>query len=1054
MPTHPLPSRRLAWIDPAPEAITTLTPLAAQLGWRVEPYATLADVPAQAVGNSVDLVIWAWAGQRPMDVPAALATLLTRCPGAYIVAAIEPADMPRAAQATEQGLLGYLVHPYVRSEVETLLRRSIRAQVPGRPVRSARTQQTVLLNAASKLLAAGNEQAVLDQIVSSLVNVLGYHVAYFYRVEPDRSLLMVAQAGMRLPPADLPALRIPPDTGVNGSVVGSGQPRQIPDLRAVDEVHIKQVRDQENLVGMLSAPLFAEGDVIGVLNCHTDYPYAFSPEEVQTVTALANLAALALQQSRELQKLQTLHQTGQELARLTRLDDLLPAIARQARWLGQAAGAVIYLYDHEREVFELEAVVADGIGRSERLARNRRPRPEGLSMRVLREQVVQVSDVVQPPGPGLMTPETQAELLRLGIRSFSGWSLWQDEQSVGVLYLNYTEAGRKLTASESRVVRLFVQQAAGAVWRARLYEHSERRRALLKVTARVTRRVNRVREIWQAFLQEALSLTGAPAGNISVIRPDGQYLEHMALIGFPDEFESQPLKIGGHSLQGQVAQSLETVRVGNVHTDEKWAAYYLASISTTVSEMVVPMFIEDKATGRREVVGLINLESPLPHAFSHEHEQLLEDLCIHGKIAVKAAESYERLDQEKRRLETLARSGKVVVGSLDKRVTLQEILKQAVALTGAHFATVQEREGDTLVFRAVHPPAALDSLTQLVGGRMPLSGRGITVRAANSGRTVPVDDVTLDPDYFDGTGGLTRSEIATPLKDENGQVAGVLNVEHQQRGKFDPEDAKLLEALADLALIALRNANRYEELALSRRFNFAADQSLRRTHELNGLIGMLPATVELLAQELKLSPADLTLASTAPLKAQYLAAILKAVQDIREIFQRQVSPLIASDIGPAAVNEQIEKALAEARLPATITVVRQLQPELPKVQATEALSEVFRVLLTNARDALAGGQAGRIVITSELDPGGLEVKVSVEDNGVGIPADILQRLLRREYGVTTKSHQDYRTGLGLGLLWLQDHLQRLQARPVQFTTRTAGPNTGTCISLWFKVARP
>jgi PAS domain S-box-containing protein len=98
---------------------------------------------------------------------------------------------------------------------------------------------------------------------------------------------------------------------------------------------------------------------------------------------------------------------------------------------------------------------------------------------------------------------------------------------------------------------------------------------------------------------------------------------------------------------------------------------------------------------------------------------------------------------------------------------------------------------------------------------LPLDGtrRGITVRAAMSGKPVLVPDTTKDGDYVKGATCTppVRSELAVPVKAEN-EVLGILNVESKELNGFDEQDMMLLQILASHAAIAVTNMRRRDQL--------------------------------------------------------------------------------------------------------------------------------------------------------------------------------------------------------------------------------------------------
>ena len=73
--------------------------------------------------------------------------------------------------------------------------------------------------------------------------------------------------------------------------------------------------------------------------------------------------------------------------------------------------------------------------------------------------------------------------------------------------------------------------------------------------------------------------------------------------------------------------------------------------------------------------------------------------------------------------------------------------------------------------------------------------RGLCGAAAASGKTVVVEDVTKDPRYLE-TLDTTRSEMVVPVKRENGEVVGLIDVESEHEDAFTPLDLRLLEGYA------------------------------------------------------------------------------------------------------------------------------------------------------------------------------------------------------------------------------------------------------------------
>ena len=73
-------------------------------------------------------------------------------------------------------------------------------------------------------------------------------------------------------------------------------------------------------------------------------------------------------------------------------------------------------------------------------------------------------------------------------------------------------------------------------------------------------------------------------------------------------------------------------------------------------------------------------------------------------------------------------------------------------------------------------------------------GRGVCGTAWQENRTIVVPDVELFPGHI-ACSSLSRSEIVVPLRDQEGSVIGVLDIDSRDLAAFDDVDARGLEAV-------------------------------------------------------------------------------------------------------------------------------------------------------------------------------------------------------------------------------------------------------------------
>ncbi len=121
-----------------------------------------------------------------------------------------------------------------------------------------------------------------------------------------------------------------------------------------------------------------------------------------------------------------------------------------------------------------------------------------------------------------------------------------------------------------------------------------------------------------------------------------------------------------------------------------------------------------------------------------------------------------------------------------------------------------------------------------------------------------------------------------------------------------------------------------------------------------------------------------------------------------------------------------------------VRVIRRFDPHLSEITADKhKILQILVNLVRNAKYACDESDRSDKTITLELNNGGAHVRFAVADNGVGIPAENLNRIFN--HGFTTRKN-----GHGFGL-----HSGALAAREMggSLTARSDGPGAGACFTL-------
>ena len=145
---------------------------------------------------------------------------------------------------------------------------------------------------------------------------------------------------------------------------------------------------------------------------------------------------------------------------------------------------------------------------------------------------------------------------------------------------------------------------------------------------------------------------------------------------------------------------------------------------------------------------------------------------------------------------------------------INELLVQVVRLIQRTFdyyhVGIGLIEGEEVVYRVGAGALWDDPDFNFKPSRLKVGREGLTGWVAQTGKPEMVLDVTRDPHYVWMQGSLTKSELLVPIN-VKGKTIGVLDVQSQFVGDFEPTDQELMQAIASQAGIAIENARLFAE---------------------------------------------------------------------------------------------------------------------------------------------------------------------------------------------------------------------------------------------------
>ncbi len=307
-----------------------------------------------------------------------------------------------------------------------------------------------------------------------------------------------------------------------------------------------------------------------------------------------------------------------------------------------------------------------------------------------------------------------------------------------------------------------------------------------------------------------------------------------------------------------------------------------------------------------------------------------------------------------------------------------------------------DQETNELVFESVYAPK-ITSLRNRLGERRSLDkpqapgGRiGITGRAVLKRMLQRVDDVRFDPDYVE-LDPTTRSELDVPLLDAD-KVVGVLGVEVDQPGAFDVEDERALQGLAELAVIAVKNADQAQQLSRTNAFAVMGAWGAEIAHEVNREVGHIHLTVASLQQQPELSQEVVQGLAEIDDYAERLGlpALPQEAPIPGQILEFQDAPLL-----DAVIREVIETAQRELRRQPSMCIQADLQCEGVRVAMHPYwLSRLAHHLIRNAVHSTVSDEKGNH-ITVHTRVQNAVAEVTVEDTGRGVSPDRVSLLFNQ-----------------------------------------------------------
>jgi PAS domain S-box-containing protein len=800
------------------------------------------------------------------------------------------------------------------------------------------------------------------------------------------------------------------------------------------------------------------GECLGVLYVSYNQPRPFTAEDRRGLQDFATYAALSLKKARLLDRLSKTKKAAQVVARVAAMggiDAALPTLTERIRSGLRADAATLWVCDPITGKFNHPPGAA-GLEHPEHLSSYGSVVPGSILATLLARDERYVAETIK--GDPILEHSPFARIER--IQSCCVVPLKAAGRKVGLMVVNYRTRHR-FSGEELKDIELFADQAAVSIANTQLFEELKAEVAEQNAHLKLSERLigcSSLREILDHAVAVAVEVLQTDFCNIILPDKEGNLILSAA-VGWPEELIGKlQLEPGTRSQAGYTIEIEGPVTSPDYSKEERFTLPKVAIDAGVKSGLTVPMFRGEK------VIGAMVVQTKYLRQFSSADIAFLSLIANQTAVAIEKVEHFEAARKRSSEIEALYEASRAISSAsrgLHRKQILDRILEQAVRSverqegTRVVFGSLQvfDSRANELVFESVHPHHESSELVQRLGERRGLYRKhqpswkiGVTGRTVIERRPLLIADVTRDRDYLEFNSS-TKSELTVPLVDQESEhvfgrhpVLGVLNLESSEPAAFGDDDVKTLQALAELAVIVIKNAEQYETLD-NTKTKLAAKTAVAMMgiassvwwHNVRADVIIIRDNTQRIARDLT----DFGMIDT------FKQATDRIVRACEAIIAKPVFPSVDSieRVEPCAVNDLIQERAngvwKDSRYEAVeITTDLELREPLRVLIHKEYLRHVTDLLVDNAVKALENCVTKQITVSARQRGPRAEIKIT--DTANGIPPEISHLVFNHPI-----PKHDGKRGFGMGLLLAQTIIQ---AHGGNINVESTGPG-GTTMTI-------
>ncbi len=432
----------------------------------------------------------------------------------------------------------------------------------------------------------------------------------------------------------------------------------------------------------LGVPLLAQGEPIGAIIVQDlENEHSFDEEDLRFVVAVANQVSVPIhniQVLNESKRIALQFETAAEIARdissSLNLDELLKKAVDLIRSRFDFYHAAVFLKDLNGEFVVIREATGEAGAQMKRAGHKLGVGSKSIVGYVAgKGEPLVVNDTARDATyyANPLLPETRAEAaipLKVG------------ERIVGVLDVQSKQA-YSFSSDSIRTLQILADQLAIAVVNSELFaetqEHLAQHRLLHHITTTAASGTT-LDEALQSAVNGLQVTLGGDRVSILLADREKKMLEVKAAVGYSDEIFNLRVPIGS-GITGWAAAHRRTLRVNNVQEDPRYVEGGLG----TRSEMAIPLIY------RSELLGVLNVESEQPNAYTESDEELLGTLGGSLAAIIANARLLEQIRAQAERERLLFEITDKIRRTTDIQTILTTTASELTRVTGATSARIK-----------------------------------------------------------------------------------------------------------------------------------------------------------------------------------------------------------------------------------------------------------------------------------------------------------------------------------------------------------------------------